>query len=512
MQKFFIFFLSTTLLTACGDLVEDFSVDDVRLEAEYAVPLVDSRVNLPELIGEIDEQVTLTIDPDGLLRFNYADTVPPVTGDALFTELRNLAGTLPLPITSRSRTIPFPLPGDVELNVLRLKSGRFSYSLPNTYDVPVTVELTFPTLSRNGTPLQISGQLPAYSGTGAPPTLTNLDDPLDLSEYELDFSSGSITVNYAIDGPDGQEFEPADGTITLLAGLDFSYLEGYFGVQSYAGVDEVLRIDFFDNYLGGDISFVKPRITVTVRNSFGVPSRAIVDELYVTTVDGDTLPVTGSVVEEGFAFDYPERPGNDRTTSYVIDETNSNVLDLIAAKPVALYYRISARINPDADTSVKGFLVDTSSYTATVKVELPLYGSADDFQIRDSFPVNLGDQYGDITSASLRVTTDNEIPFDLSLTGTFTDEQGNALADLTDGELLVIQASPVDADGNATGVQQQTTDIAFTGEKLDAIRRATTLVLRTTFATTDGGTKAVRVLDEQDLRVRIGARLSVQNL
>ncbi|MGB3800344.1 MAG: hypothetical protein WA952_11075, partial [Lewinella sp.] len=383
---------------------------------------------------------------------------------------------------------------------------------PNTYDVPITVELTFPSLSRNGVPLRVSGQLPAYSGTGTPPVLTNLDAPVDLEGYELDFSSGSLTVDYAIDGPDGQEYQPADGTVTLLSGLDFSYLEGYFGVQSYAGVDDVLRIDFFNNYLGGDIAFVAPRILVTVRNSFGVPSRAVVDELFITTVEGDTVAVTGPVVDDGFAFDYPEAPGDDRFTTYVIDETNSNVLDLIAAKPVALHYRISALINPDADPDITGFLVDTSSYTASVNVELPLYGSADDFQILDSFPINLGDQHGDITSASLRVTTDNEIPFDLSLTGTFIDEQGAALADLTDGELLVIRATPVDDQGNATGVQQQTVDVAFSGEKLEAVRRAATLVLRTTFATTDGGTQAVRVLDEQELRVRIGARLSVQNL
>ncbi len=510
MQKLLPAILLLLSITACSDLVEDLRVDEVLLEAEYAVPLVDSRVNLPELLGEIDEQVTLSIDPDGLLRFNYTDTVPSVTGEAIFTDLRNLGRALPIPITSRSRTLPFPLPGDASLDILRLKSGNFTYSLPNTYDVPVSVELTFPTLLRNGDPLRVSGELPAYSGSGTPPALTNATEPLDLDGYELDFTTGSLTINYAIDGPDGEELDPATGTIAVLSNLDFSYLEGYFGVQTYPGVDDVLRIDFFDNYLGGDISFVEPRITVTVRNSFGVPSRAVIDDLYITTVGGDTVAVEGSVVEEGFAFDYPDQPGSQRFTSYVVDETNSNVLELISAKPVALNYRISALINPDEDTSIEGFLADTSSYAATVNVELPLYGAADDFRIRDSFPINLGDKYGEITTASLRLTTDNEIPFDLSLTGTFFDDQGNALADLTDGELLIIEASSVDAGGNATGSQQTTTDIPFTGDELQAIRGATTLILETTFATSDGGSRAVKVTDDQELRVRIGARLTVK--
>ena len=512
MQKFLPLFFLLPWLTSCSDLIEDLSVDDVRLQAEYAVPLVDSRVNLPQLLGEIDDQVTLTVDPDGLLRFNYTDTVPPVTGDALFSELRKLAGTLPLPITSRSRTLPFPLPGDAALDFLRLSRGTFTYSLPNTYDVPVNILLAFPTLTRDGVPLTVSGSLPAYSGTGTPPSLTNIDAPLDLSGYVLDASSESVTINYAIDDPDGRELEPGDGTIALLTNLDFSYLEGYFGKQRYPGVDEVLRIDFFDNYLGGDISFVEPRITVSVRNSFGVPSRAVIDELFITTVTGDTVPVSGSVVEDGFDFAYPEQPGTERTTSYVVDETNSNVLDLIQAKPTALHYRISALINPDGNKDITGFLADTSSYTAQVNVELPLYGAADDFRIRDSFPVNLGDKYGEITAATLRITTDNEIPFDLSLTGTFVDVAGNALADLTEGQLLVIEAVPADANGHASGSRQTTTDIPLSSETLQQIRRATTLVLETSFASSGGGGKPVRVLDRQQLRVRIGARLNAEKL
>ena len=502
---------SFLLLPACSDLVEDLRADEVRVDAEYAVPLVDSRLALPALLGDIEEGVTLTVDPDGLLRFNYLDTVPSVTGEALFTELRNLGRILPIPITSRSRTIPFPLPGDADLNVLRLKAGRFTYSLPNTYDRAVRVELTIPTLSRNGEPLTVSGTLPAYGGSGSVPALTNADAPLDLTGYELDFSGGSVTVNYAIDATDGAPLEPSESTVALLSGLDFSYLEGYFGLQRYPGVNDVLRIDFFDNYLGGEISFVKPRITVTVRNSFGVPSRAVIDDLYITTVEGDTVAVEGSVVIDGFDFAYPTVAGTERFTKYVVDETNSNVLDLISAKPVSLHYRISALINPDEDESIDGFLVDTSSYAATVNVELPLYGAADDFRIRDSFPVNLGEQYGDVTAATLRITTDNEIPFDLRLTGTFLDDSGNAVADLTAGELLLIRGSTVDADGNASGSRQVTSDIPLAGDRLAGVRAASTLVLETTFATSNDGTQPVRVTDQQQLRVRIGARLSVQN-
>ncbi len=222
---------------------------------------------------------------------------------------------------------------------------------------------------------------------------------------------------------------------------------------------------------GGEIDFVEPQIRVRIRNGFGVPARAVVDELYVETLSGDTVRVTGQVVEEGFDFDYPREPGALAFTTYIIDETNSNLKELLAARPTALNYRISALINPTADEAITGYLLDTSTYAATITVELPLYGATADFQVRDSFAVNIGTQYREVTAAEFRITTDNELPFDLSLTGTFVDSLGNMLGDLTDGELLVIQASPVDTAGNTAGAVQATTDIPVAGRAAGATAR-----------------------------------------
>ena len=496
------------LLPGCLDTIE---VDEVRIRAEYAVPLVDSRVNLADLVGEVDERLRLTVEADGLLRFNYTDTVPAVTSDEVFDELRALARGLPLPITQRRVTYPFPAPEDTRLDSLRTKAGRFSYSLPNPYSQPVRIELTLPGVTRDGLPLRVRGELPAYRGSGDQPTLRNVDAPLDFTGYTFDLSGGTLVVEYAIDGLDGEELAPGRGTVAAFTELRFDRIDGYFGRAPYPGVSDRLAIDFFENYEGGEIDFVEPQIRVRVRNGFGVPARAVVDELYVETLAGDTVQVTGQVVEGGFDFDYPREPGAVAFTTYIIDETNSNLQELIAARPVALNYRISALINPEADASVTGYLLDTSTYAATITVELPLYGSTADFQVRDSVAVNIGEQYGEVTAAEFRITTDNELPFDLSLTGTFVDSLGNVLGDLTDGELLVIEASPVDAEGNTTETVRATTDVAVDGQRLQQLRGASLLVLNVTFATTERGARAVRITDRQNLRVRIGARLTVNN-
>lgn len=512
MLKYLLLLLLLLGLLACDGLLDDLThIDELGNRPEVAVPLVDSRVNLAGLVGEIDDRVTLTVDADGLLRFNYRDTVPAVNSDLVFQQLRDLARGIPLIITRRRQALPFPFPGDVRISSLRVKSGTFVYDLPNSYNQPVTVALTIPNALRDGQPLTITGELPAHNGNGSPPRLTNADRPLELAGYRLDLTTDSLIVEYRIDGADGQPLDPPRGTAAAFTNLEFDYVEGYFGRQPYPGVSGRLDIGFFDHYLGGDIRFVEPRITVGVNNNFGLPARAVIDRLDVTTVTGDTVAVTGQIVEEGFVLDYPRQPGKTVRTTYIVDETNSNVQELIAAKPVSLNYRISALINPEADPRITGFLTDTSSYTATINVELPLYGAADDFGVRDSFPVNLGDDYGEITEATFRITTDNAIPFDLSLTGTFVDSLGNELLDLSDGRLLIIGAGTVDASGRPTATQQLVTDISFTAEEVTLLRQAAYLVINTSFATTEAATEEVRILNTQQLRVRVGARLTINN-
>ncbi len=506
MQK--LIFLFSCALSVAGCEFSPLEVSATESNRELAFPLVDSRVTLPELTGTLDEEVTLTVDPDGLLRFNYTDTVPAVTSEEVFDQLRDFARGVPLVITERREALSFPFPEGVRLRELRIRSGTLTYSLPNTYNRPVRITLEIPNIRRDGQSFRIEGELPAYSGSGAVPTLTNVQVPLDLLDYTLDFSSDSLILEYAIDALDGQALQPAAGTLVALANVDFSYAEGFFRRTPFPGVSDRLAIDFFERYRGGDISFVDPSIRVTVRNGFGLPARAVIDELTVTTLDGRELPVTGEVVDSGFDFNYPTVPGAVSTTVYVADKSNSNVLELLSAKPVALNYRISALINPQDDATIKGFLFDTSTYAATVNVELPLYGQATDFVVNDTFPLRLGEDYPDLATATFRITTDNALPFDLTLAGTFVDAQGRPLADLTDGELLVIRASPVDAAGNTTEVIQTTTDVPFPADRVANIRRADRLLLRTTFATTNRGTTPVRVSDRQDLRVRIGVRIT----
>jgi len=505
--------LVVILLAGCTNQIEDLSrVDETRYRAEYAVPLIDSKVRLKELIGDVAEAVSVSVDPDGLLRFRYSGEVPAVGSDVIFARLETIAEGIFLPITQRRQAAPFAGPMDVDLDELRIKGGLLNYVFPNTYDVPVRITLSIPDATLNGVPFSVSSEVEAYSGSGEEPIFTNVDLPVNLEGYVLTLPNDSLYFEYDVEDLAGSDLDVVENSVVTITGLRFSYVEGYLGQEFYPGGRDTIEVDFFDNYLEGEIFFEDPTVTMTLINSFGVPAKALVDVLNVIDVNGEVIPIEGPAIDEGFNFAFPTTPGDTARTVFVFDNTNSNIDEVLSARPVALDYEINAEINPDGDTDIVGFLTDSSSYSALVDVELPLYGNASDFTVRDTFAIDLMSRYEDVVGATFRLTTKNGLPLDLELTGTFLDSMGTPLADLTDGQLQLLRSSPVDAAGNPTGVDVVTNDLRFEGDRLEAIRDASQLVITLDISTTDEGTPFVRVTDTQELTVLLGAIVEVEKL
>lgn len=500
-------------ISGCEDSLGDLGrVDDTRFRAEYALPLLDSRVTLDELIGNVDDNVSVSIDEDGLLRFRYSGRVPEVGADVFFDRLNELVAGLFVPITGNRQAIPFSGNEQFGPDELHVKGGLLTYNLPNRYNQPVNIEVLIPEATLDGVPLRITGSLPPHDGNGAPPALTNPNDPVDLAGYIMQLPEDSLYVEYRIRDEDGNELAPVDASAIVITGLNFDYVEGFIGQEIYPGGRDTIYVDFFENYLGGEVFFVNPTITMTLENSFGLPAKALVDVLSIIDVNGNELPIEGPAIDGGFDFDFPTTPGDVKTTTFVFDTSNSNIDEILSSQPVAVDYEVNALINPEQDRELDGFLSDTAFYRARVDVELPLFGNADNFTIRDTFRLDIMQDYEAVTEVIFRLTTENSLPLDVEITGTFLDSLGNALAALSTDELTIIRGSAVDANGDPLETVETTNDLAFSGERLEAIRTAASLSIVLDFSTSEGGTPFVRVTNDQALRVLLGAILTVDRL
>jgi hypothetical protein len=498
-------------LLGCSQFADLEDVERSNYAAAYAVPLLNTSFSMNDLLENFEENSVLTVLPDGLLRLQYSGSVLTENADDVFDAINStLAGIGGIIIEDNIQALPFSGPDGLVIDRMELKEGQMFWQLENCHDKPITATLTFPTVRLNGAPLTITRTIAAYNGTGDCPSLNNALSPINLQNYVITPENDSIYVEYEAFDTDGVEIAPSSNNSILILGLAFSYAEGYLGqIQHSSGVDRI-DIDFFDNWIRGDVYFEDPIITFNFANSFGIPTRSVIEQFDIITVDGDTLPLESIYIEEGIDFPFPtlSEVGQTKSTDFVFNRDNSNIREVLGAGPIAIIYDVDAATNPDGNTDIRGFVTDSSFYEVRVDVDLPLYGSAINFSVRDTFDLNLGD-FDKVDYAEFKLVTENEMPVAIGIQGYFLDADGVILDSLYSESTRVIAGAPVGLNGRPTGVQETVTYSDFPPARFALIKNAAKLEVVATFFTTTDGQQSVQILGDQKVNVRLGAILGI---
>lgn len=509
-----MFALVLVSLFSCQRLDDLSNLDEMGYDAEYAIPLLQGRLSMQDALETFKEASSLTIDEDGLIRFQYSGNVISQNSDTIFRVINDELSGIPIPLNRKRKAMPLELntPDGLDFDLLVIKEGKFAFGFQHEHPDEVSFTITLPQVTKNGNPLSFQAELPGYDGTGTLPTYTTAFLPADLSGYEVrpDAATDSVYIEYELIRSDGLADTIAFGAITFLD-LKFSYMEGFLGIQTHEGGRDTIEIDFFDNWVQGDIYFAEPSVTFNIVNSFGIPTRSRVNVFKVFTVRADTLPLESPFVENGIDFPYPtiDEVGQIKEEQFVFNKDNSNIDVILGAGPLAIDYDVDAVTNPDSNTLIRGFITDESFYRVQVEVDLPLYGKSIDFLARDTFDINLSD-YEQASTAEFKLVTENELPIGVELQGYFYNENGILLDSLFEAEKVIISAAPVDDLGVASTAQEEVLYIDFPEDRFANLRRARQLVILAQFTTTNEGQQAVKVFAEQGVDIKLGVILGIR--
>lgn len=515
MQKYFLkaVIAISLLASACTQLETFDEIDKVEYGAEYAIPLINAQISINELLEDFEENSTLFVDPDGTLRFLYRGNVISQNSDEVFAPFYETLETFSIiPLFSPDQSLPLYDQSGLEIQRIDVKEGQFIYYFRNPHPERVEVTITLPQVTKDGEPLTFTSSIPAYSGEGDEPFTTNLFAAADISDYEVNpDATGNIQITYFAQGMDTGEPLLLPSAYVSFQDILFAYAEGFFANQLYPGGADVIEIDFFENWTQGEVYFAEPKVNFYVENSFGIPTQAIVKAFDVTTVRADVLSIESPLVEQGINFNYPslEEIGQTKSTNFTFDKSNSNIDSLLGAGPVSIFYDVDILTSPGSETDEPGFITDSSFYRVNVEVELPLYGNAKNFIAQDTFTIDFSG-YGDVNAAEFKLVTDNDIPLAVDVQGYFRGERGIVLDSLFSQPERVAKAAPVDAEGFVTETTTHTAFADFANERFKPIKAAKELLIVASFSTTNDGTVPVRVLGNQTVDLRIGAKLRVE--
>ncbi len=506
-NRFLFFLLLVFGFSACNKFDELNEISGVEYEAEYAIPLVDTKIAMKDVLEGLDDNSSMFIDEEGMIHFHYQGNVLSRTSDDIFETLQN---DLPpfIPILDTLMALPFSSPDGIQIDYADIKTGSMEYTFDSWHEDDMTVIFSFPQVKdTEGDPLQQTHFLP-YTGTL--PTKLPLQF-IDLEGYRLKPENDSLYIRYEAIHSDGQR-DTVTNFLIIIRNLEFSFLAGYLGNQLYNGSRDTIEIDFFESWTEGNVYFEDPVVNINIFNSFGMPFRSDVKVFEVHTVQDDILPLESVYLDSGFDFAYPnfDEIGVNKTTVFTFNRDNSNIDVILGEGPVALDYDLDAFTNPDSDTDIRGYMTDSSSLTVQVEVELPLYGKATNFEARDTFELDLK-QFEDATQAEIKLIAENNLPLGVEIQLYLADDNYLIRDSILTKRTKLAEAAQTNEEGYVTAPVKTVQYIPLDAAQLEAMRTSDHILMNASFTTSEEGNRSVRIMAEQEVQIKMGLKIAVSH-
>jgi hypothetical protein len=513
MKNTSIFLVVISLLLFSSSCIRDIeeslqrieNIDGVRMNPTYALPLIDSKVTLANILKN-DANSFISIDDENLIHVIYRSKLASLRArDLVSLKDEKFSATFSLnslqvaemnangSTTMNVSTVMNFGPEDMEIDSILMKACGLFVGVESNLQHDVNINLQFPDIKKDGADLQANLSLPFLG-----PSPVNANINRDLKGYKFDLTKSGdkafsqlklnvvITITKNINYPVNEDDEVTFRSEFLYN--EYHALYGYLGELDASPTSaDTVHFDMFSavdgNSTTGTFSIEDPKFKLIISNSYGVPIRGIIDEV------ASYSKVNGKIVATGIPNPLKiPRPNKNQIgmvikDSFKLNSSNSNIKDLVSSIPEFLIYRTGVIINPPG-TKERNFINFNSVLEFEVDVDVPLHGTADGFILEHQVDFSTDiENVEELESATLRLFVQNEFPIDVGLQVYFVDSTGKVLDSLITPYQLILKSALVGSDGKLIEAQSTTLDFVLDQARLKRIESATEARIRATLNT-----------------------------
>lgn len=491
-----------------------FEIDelpDYHYSPVFAFPLVNSALSIADFAPDDDDDL-IEVGDDQLISLVYSDRIISASGVQFYTlpNAQHPANFSASPsgkntLETFTRTFSFETGHADELDSIVFRQGIFS------------VQVTAAGLAADGYQAAISITIPgSYNKAGEPFSMVvnaNGTAQKSLVGYTIPFYSAGtqhnrFDVHYQVVFSGQGNPANAPYIFNINQHMGSMQLEKMFGVLATRILDLPgmgIDIGIFSSGFEGEISFEDPKLRLVAANSFGFPITVTANELYFDH-ENQSVEITG--YPNPWTIQWPgiNQQGQQVLTSVLLNKGNSNIYESVQIYPETIFSSFLAELNPGNN---RGFVLENSRLDVSVELELPLYGAASGFSLKDTIEFSRNDSITEIEWIELVVDVVNGLPLDLFIQLGFADENYNVGMELFEGvnDFNLVASAQVDANGNVLSPERKNTRIFLNEQQTLAFLNSPNLILSARMNTANNGNTPVKIYDHQKLDVRIGARI-----
>lgn len=473
MRKITLGALGLLAVWSCKQDIDFDKFNEISLQPELAVPLMRGTLTLSDLVAN---DSTFTVDPDNGVRIITVQDSLFGFSAVEFVQIPD-QDPVPLPMVNGDPPLDFDIGlgtlAGAELESAVYQEGQLKYGIqiPAAAGNDVQVEFTFKNATLGGQTFSSVFTLPA--------NLTEMNDSLDISGLNIDFSNAGQGVNFlglrAEILDDGGLAASVPVILTIqFTGVKVSEAVGFFGQRQVSIPDGSFDLDLeaLENFASGFV-LTDPKITLRAESSMGVDFTIIPNFTGINTLN-DIVPLNPDSAE----VKGPTTPGASITSDIIIDRNNSNIVNFLASLPQEIFYSGGAALNPNKDPLTTTNFVDANSFVNMgLEIDLPLRFSADNMRLEDTIEAGIASGEIEIDTLVLYIKTINGFPFDMNVNLTFLDSlTGDSIGNIN---LDLLQAATVDANGRVITKNEPPTIVrSLTKSEIDALNRTDKIRIR----------------------------------
>ncbi len=398
---------------------------------------------------------------------------------------------------------------------LRLSAANVHYTVNSDVQAPLKMKLTFPNVFKNGQ--AISREITIGPGNANTGTLdfSNTIWKLDQDNAQP-FNRFDVDYEISVPGPGSTQVQfSKDDKVSLVFSLQDVEMEeasGFFGFREELLEENTIDLGFDLDIFGSESSpiyFDNPVMRVEVVNSFGVPLHA--------NFNVDALGKNGGSVALNppkVVIKYPEmgEMGQVKKTVFVVDKSNSNIVNLLAAYPEMLVFNGAAIINPENNSQEVNFVTADSKLSASLEFDLPFKFRVENLVYRDTgeaLDLNLEDglTVNDIEKADLKILYKNGLPLTTSARIIALGADGSETVVV---ENATIEPATMDANGkvNPDGIAKGEIFVSLNSEQISQLDNATKNIYEVRFQTLGNGQTPVNMYTDYQIDLNVGLSLT----
>lgn len=508
-----------------------------------AAPLVNSTMSVSDLLERITMDTLIDADNEGLLSLNFRtdlfDYKPgeifefKYGGDPIIGEITNnpivenainqngeFAVQLPTSVFSfdpriQDENVP---EFNVKIDSLYLHTSSIIFNFSSTFGHAGSINIEIPHLYDT-------------EGNSFDETIEwdeDEDNPItdsrvfDLDGYFLDMtkSEGNDTMynkfdidvsflimntipNYDIDDDARMDFT------VEIADMDFKLAYGDFGPGSFLLGRDTIDFNPFEDINNADFYLADPTITLEINSGIGFQRmNSFVDTLVYLDTDGNLNQILYNPTSIQPEINAPENVGDYVSTFYKLSNEEGYISDLLSPMDKDLIYGIHAIINSN-DQNNQSFIHRDHGVSASLDVEIPLYGRVGNIEFSDTLEFNIDSQISEIEEMIIKTNMESYFPANAYLQIYFLDENYVLTDSLygDDFELPIIASPELNADGRPINQDPvlTTKEANVTAQTIANIYECRYLVLNYSFETAGFDEQTnVKIFDDYYINAKVG--------